>query len=113
MDNSLIQAELDLAEELILTCLFKDAHNPQVGGVTASFLALQGKSLTPLLNASILEAEAIVAPWLKENGYIDGEKLSLLLKNKLNKDVVIPDCRIIDIVRAIEPLLRFCGKFIQ
>lgn len=113
MSSEFIQAELDLAEEHILACLFKNAHNPQVGGVTATFLALQGKSLTPLLNSVILKAEAYIKPWLKDNGYVDGEKVTLFIKNKFNKDVAIPDFRMIEFTRSIEPLLMFCGKYLQ
>lgn len=113
MSNEFIQAELDLAEEHILTCLFKDAHNPQVGGVTATFLTLQGKSLAPLLNSTILKAEAYIKPWLKDNGYVDGTKVALYIKNKFNKDVTIPDFRMIEFTRSIEPMLQFCGKYLQ
>ncbi len=112
MDN-LIQTELDLAEEHILKCLFKSASKPQVGGLAATFLSLQGKSLTPLLNSSILSAEAFLKPWLKDNGYVDGEKLSLYIKNKFDREVVIPDFRLVEFARAIEPMLLICSKYLQ
>lgn len=110
--NDFIQTELDLAEEHILNCLFKSATNPQVRGLTATFLTLQGKSLTPLINSAILKAEAFIKPWLKDNGYVDGSKVSLYLKNQFNKDINIPDFRLIEFTRAIEPILNACGKWI-
>lgn len=111
--NEIIQKEFDIAEAHLLECLFKSSTNPQINTTVASFLALQGKSLTTMLNAAILEGEAYIQPWLTSEGYVDGSKLALLVKNKFGKDIAIPDFRMVELIKALEPALKFLSKFIQ
>lgn len=111
--STAIQNEFDIVEAHVLECLFKSSTNPQVNSITATYLALQGKSLHNMLNAAITESEAYITPWLTAEGYVDGSKLSLLIKNKFNKNIAIPDFRMIELTRAIEPVLKFLSKFIQ
>ena len=100
-------------EEHLLTCLFKSPNNIQINGFINSFVTLQGKSIESIINESIIKFETIVKPWLKPNGYVDGERISILLKNKFNRDITIPDFRMIELTRAVEPLLIMFGNIIQ
>lgn len=114
MKQSLIQIELDMVEEYILTCLFGSIQNPQVNSTIKSFLALKGKNLADIINDYIDKFEDIIKPLLKENGYVDGEKLSKLLKVKLNQNITLSgDCRLIDVARILEPQLLSIGSLIQ
>lgn len=113
MNNNLIQTELDMAEEHIISCLFGDVNNPQVNSTIRSFLALQGKSVAGVINEYIDKFEAIIKPMLKENGFIDGAKFSKLVKIKFNQDINIQDFRIIELTRILEPWLLDISKLIQ
>lgn len=113
MNNDLIQMELDMAEEHLLTCLFRDANNPQFNNTAKSFLMMSGKDPVSILNNSISQFETIVRPFLKENGYVDGNKLSQLIEIRFNKQVPIGDFRLIDVTRAIEPWLISLGSLLQ
>ena len=112
MDN-LIQMELDIVEEHLLTCLFRDANNPQFSSTAKSFFIMSGKDPIATLNSCISQFETLVRPFLKENGYVDGNKLSQLIEAKFNKQVPISDFRLIDVTRTFEPWLRTLGALIQ
>lgn len=111
--NNLVQMELDMVEEHLLTCLFRDANNPQFNSTAKSFFVMSGKDPIAMINSSITQFETAVRPFLKENGYVDGEKLSRLIAVKFNKQVPIGDFRLIDATRMIEPWLVSLGALIQ
>lgn len=114
MSKSLIQSELDMAEEYILTCIFGNVQNPQINSTIKSFLALKGKDPIELINEYIDKFEAIVKPLLKSNGYVDGEKLSKLLEIKLNQSISLTgDCRLIEVARVFEPQLKSIGSLLR
>lgn len=114
MKQNLIQIELDMVEEYILTCLFGNIQNPQVNSTIKSFLALRGANLAEIINSYIDRFEDIIKPLLKENGYIDGEKLSKLLEVKLNQNISLSgDCRLIDVARVFEQQLLSLGSLIR
>ena len=102
-----------MAEEHILTCLFRDAHNPQINSTIKSFLMMSGKNPVDMINNAITHFENIAKPFMKENGYIDGAKLSQLIAIRFNKQVPIGDFRLIDATRLLEPWLRSFGTLIQ
>lgn len=102
-----------MAEEYILTCIFGDIHNPQVNSTIKSFLAIKGRDLPDIINEYIDKFEACIKPLLKENGYVDGEKLSKLLEIKINQKISIEDCRLIDAARVLEPQLKSIGSLIR
>ena len=110
---NLKQTELDLFEEHVLSCLFGDAQNPRISGFIGTFLAFQGKTVDSVLNDSIQKFEQLALPLLDENGYVNGEKVSLILKQFTSEPVTIPNFRLIDISRQVEPLLRTIGSMIQ
>lgn len=111
--TNLIQAELDIVEEHLLSCLFQDANNPQINGAIKSYCAITGKNPIHLINDSITKFEQIVRPLMQENGMVSGEKLSQLLAVRFNKQIPLSDFRLIDITRAIEPWLLTLGTFLQ
>ena len=111
--NNLVQMELDMVEEHLLTCLFKDANNPQFNNTAKSFFVMSGKDPIAMLNTCISQFETAMRPFLKPNGYVDGAKLSQLIEAKFNKQVPIGDFRLIDVTRTLEPWLLTLGTFIQ
>lgn len=111
--HNLVQMELDMVEEHLLTCLFKDANNPQFNSTAKSFFVMSGKDPIAMINDSITQFETAVKPFLKENGYVDGSKISQLIEVKFNKQVPIGDFRLIDVTRALEPWLLTLGALIQ
>lgn len=111
--ESLIQAELDIVEEHILTCLFKDASNPQINAAVKSYCAITGKSHINFINENIQRFECVIRPLMNENGTVSGEKLSQLIEAKFNKQIPIGDFRLVDVSRAIEPWLMTLGAFLQ
>lgn len=113
MMQSLQQTELDLFEEHVLSCLFGDAHNPKVSSFIGTFLAFQGKSLEEVLNNTITSFERFAAPLLADNGFVDGEKAANIIHQIFGQTVALPNFRLIDISKAIEPFLRKVGSMIQ
>lgn len=113
MSNNLIQTELDMVEEYIITCLFGNVQQPKVNDLVKSFITLSGKNVISVINDTILKFENTVRPLLKENGYVDGEKFSNLLSIKFNQKIPIYDFRLIDGARAMEPILIMLRNFIQ
>lgn len=102
-----------MVEEHLLTCLFKDANNPQFNSTAKSFFVMSGKDPIAMLNTCISQFETVMRPFLKPNGYVDGAKLSQLIETKFNKQVPIGDFRLIDVTRTLEPWLLTLGAFIQ
>ena len=111
--NNQIQSELDIVEEHILNCLFGSASNPQINQTLRTGLVFIGKNHIQMINSAIIGFEQYVKPFLKDNGYIDGNKLSRLIEAKFNKQVPLGDIRMIEVSRAIEPLLLMLGSFIR
>lgn len=111
--SNLIQAELDIVEDHVLKCLFRDSQNPQINSTIKSFCVMSGKHHINIINDAITQFETAIRPFLKENGYVDGEKFSALLAMKFNKQIPMNDFRLVEVTRAIEPwLLRF-GTLLQ
>ena len=72
-----------------------------------------GQSHIKLINNGIQQFEQFAKPFLKENGYVDGLKLSRLIEVRFNKQIPIGDFRMIELTRAIEPWLKTLGSYIQ
>ena len=111
--QSLKQNEMDMFEEHVLSCLFGDAHSPKVSGFIGTYLAFQGKNLEGVINETITSFENFANPLLTDNGFVDGGKLSNLIEQLFGYQVQIPNFRLIDISRKIEPWLRTIGSIIQ
>ena len=111
--TNLIQMELDIVEEHLLTCLFQDANNPQINSTIKSYCAIIGKNPIHIINDYITRFEHIIKPLMQENGQISGEKLSQLIAAKFNKQIPLSNFRLIDVTRALEPWLLTLGTFLQ
>lgn len=111
--QNLIQAELDMVEEHVISCLFGNPNAPQVNSTVKMGLSFLGKNPIQVINLSILQFEDFIKPFLKENGYVDGNKLAQLIEIKFNKQIPIGDFRMIEFTRAIEPWLKMLGSYIQ
>ena len=111
--QSLIQAELDLVEEHLLQCLFGSSQSPIINSMIKTGLTFMGQSHIKLINSGLQQFEQFAKPFLKENGYVDGIKLSRLIEAKFNKQIPIGDFRMIELTRAIEPWLKALGSYIQ
>lgn len=112
MEN-LIQAELDIVEEHILTCLFGDATNPQINGAIKSYFTIIGQNPIHIINDNLKKFETIVKPYMNPNGKVSGEKISALLEARFNKQIPIGDFRMVEVTRMIEPWLKTLGTFLQ
>ena len=97
--ESVIQSELDIAEEYILSKLFGDIYNIKLGLVVNTVLNLKGVNLHNLINQKILEFENKIKPYMTETGYIDGNKLTETLTNKF---VILKGCITFPTLKPIE-----------
>lgn len=111
--QNLMQAELDLVEEHLLQCLFGSSQSPRINSMLKTGLAFMGQSHIKLINNGLQQFEQFAKPFLKENGYVDGLKLSRLIEARFNKQIPIGDFRMIELTRAIEPWLKTLGSYIQ
>lgn len=112
-----IQKELDLVEEYVLTNLFGDAQNPQVGNGVHMFLSFRGINLHKKINSTINLFETFMRPLMNKNGLVNGIKFVEAIENFFpNFDrtgLAITDFRLIDWVRKIEKPLQVVGQFIK
>lgn len=111
--QNLMQAELDLVEEHLLQCLFGSSQSPRINSMVKTGLTFMGQSHIKLINSGLQLFEQFAKPFLKENGYVDGLKLSRLIEARFNKQIPIGDFRMIELTRAIEPWLKTLGSYIQ
>lgn len=113
--ESLIQTELDLFETYILETVFTSSENPQLNGVVNTFLALRGIDFKEKLNAGITTFENFMKPLMTENGYVDGTKLSNILRTFVPEmqNTNIPNFRLIDVARKFEPILLMLGGYVR
>lgn len=111
--QNLMQTELDLVEEHLLQCLFGNAQAPRINSMIKTGLTFMGKNHIQIINVGLQQFEQMTKPFLKENGYVDGSKISRLIEAKFNKQIPIGDFRMIEFTRAIEPWLKTLGSYIQ
>lgn len=107
MDN-VIQSELDIAEEYILSKLFGDIYNIRLGMVANAVLNLKGVNLQDLINRKLLEIEDKVKPYMTETGYMDGNKLTETLTNKfpiLKGCITFPTLKPIEYAKILDELI--------
>ena len=111
--QNLMQAELDLVEEHLLQCLFGNSQSPRINPMIKTGLTFMGQSHIKRINSGLQQFEQFAKPFLKENGYVDGLKLSRLIEARFNKQIPIGDFRMIELTRAIEQWLKILGSYIQ
>ena len=115
--RSLIQRELDKAEEYILQILFKDIKNPVLSNKVKLFLIAKNINFDDWINHKIMIFEELSQDFMNENGYYNGEKLTkaLVLKYPILKGLEIPDIKPIELFKFLNNLIGIekIGDFIQ
>ena len=115
--RSLIQRELDKAEEYILQILFKDVKNPVLSNKVKLFLIAKNINFDDWINHKIMIFEEFSQDFMTENGYYNGEKLTkaLTLKYPVLEGIQIPDIKPIDLFKLLNELLCIeqIGQLIQ
>ena len=110
--EDLMQTELDIAEEYILTQVFGSVDNVRLSGV-ANWLFTQiskGKNFADFINENIQKLEFIAKGFITENGYINGNLLTEFLVKKapiLNGCVNLPTLKPIDYAKMLDSIINF------
>lgn len=115
--RSLVQRELDKAEEYIIKALFKDVNNPILSNKIRLLLVAKNIDFDKYVNNAIMIFEEFSQDFIKDNGYYDGEKLTKALQIKYPnlKGLTLPDMKPIEIVKIIDNFINLetIGNFIQ
>ena len=110
--EDLIQTELDIAEEYILTQIFGSVDNVRLSGV-ANWLFTQlskGKNFENFINENIQKLEFIAKGFITENGYINGNLLTEFIVKKapvLNGCINLPTLKPIDYAKLLDEIINF------
>ena len=110
--EDLIQSELDVAEEYILTQIFGSIDNVKLSGV-ANWLFTQvtkGKNFEVFINEYIQKFELIAKGFITENGYINGNSLTEVITTKapiLKGCINLPTLKPIDYAKMLDEIINF------
>lgn len=110
--EDLIQSELDIAEEYILTKIFGSIDDVKLSGV-ANWLFTQftkGKKFENFLNDNIKKFEFIAKGLMTENGYINGNSLTEIIIKKapvLNGCINLPTLKPLDYAKLLDEIINF------
>ena len=110
--EDLIQSELDMAEEYILTQIFGSIDNVKLSGV-ANWLFTQiskGKNFESFVNEYISKFEFIARSFMTENGYINGNALTEFITIKapiLKGCISLPTLKPIDYAKTLDGIINF------
>jgi hypothetical protein len=110
--EDLIQSELDIAEEYILTQIFGSIDNVKLSGV-ANWLFTQiskGKNFEDFINENIQKFELLAKGFITETGYINGNLLTEFLVKKapiLNGCINLPTLKPIDYAKLLDGIINF------
>ena len=98
-----IQKELDRVEEYILNQLFGDINNPVIDTKFQLFLAFKRKTFDEYINSKIEIFEELVKDYLREDGFLDGEKVSqmIVIQYPILSGLKLPSARLIDYAKMI------------
>ena len=112
-----IQKELDIAEEYVLTKLFGSVEQPIISPKIQLILTAKNINFDEYINLKINIFENVVKDFMKENGYLDGEKVSkvLALNFSFMQGITLPDMRLKELIKAVENFvpLEKLGELIQ
>lgn len=120
--EKLIQAELDMAEEYVIKCLFGSADLKQIQMRVSMpiklFLKSKNKTLLQVLNCKIAEFEAIMRPCMLPNGMVDVDFAVEALCHFMEWcDAAMPmpvkEIRLVDFCRRFDKPLHHLGRHIQ
>lgn len=110
--EDLMQSELDIAEEFILTQTFGSLDNVKLSGV-ASWLFSQitkGKNFEDFINDNINKFEFIAKGFMTETGYINGNTLTEFITAKapiLKGCISLPTLKPIDYAKTLDGIINF------
>jgi hypothetical protein len=98
-----IQKELDRVEEYILNQLFGDINNPVIDKKLKIYLTLKGITFDEFINSKIEIFEEFAKKFMREDGFLDGEKLSkvISIQYPILSGLNLPTARLIDYVKLI------------
>ena len=115
--RSLVQRELDRAEEYILTALFGDINRPKISPKVQLFLVAKNISFDDFINAKIAIFEDFSKEFMNDDGYYIGDKLTkaLTIQYPQLQGLEIPDIKPIDLAKTLNQLvgLEAIGQTIQ
>ena len=115
--RSLIQRELDRAEEYVLTALFGDINRPKISPKVQLFLVAKNIDFDDFINEKIAIFEEFSKDFMNDEGYYIGEKISKALAiqfpqlNGLN----LPNIKPIDLFKMLNQMIGIetIGQAIQ
>ena len=98
-----IQKELDRAEEYILNQLFGDINSPAIDKKFKIYLTLKGLTFDEFINSKIEIFEGFITNFMREDGLLDGEKLSkvITIQYPILSGLNLPSARPIEYVKLI------------
>lgn len=101
--RSEIQKELDRVEEYVLSQLFGDIENPVIDKKFQLFLAFKRTTFDEFINSKIEIFEEFTKKFMREDGLLDGEKLSevICIQYPILSGLKLPTARLIDYVKII------------
>lgn len=110
--EDLIQQELDIAEEYILTKLFGNINNIRLNAVPNWIFTqiAKGKSFENYINELIQKFEHISKDFMTDTGYLDGNKITEVITNKvpiLKGCVNLPTLKPIDYAKMLDEIIGF------
>lgn len=112
-----IQEELDLAEVYLLNKLIGDVNNPTIGPTLKLLTVVTGFNVENFINNQIEAIESRFKPLMDESGFIIGNRVKELLKDKgiASETIIVPDFKPIDLVKVIDHFLNLenIGQIIQ
>jgi hypothetical protein len=109
--EDLLQTELDIAEEYILTKLFGNVNNIRLNAVP-NWLFTQiakGKKFEDFLNENIQKLEFISKGFMTETGYLDGNRITEIICNKvpiLRGCVNLPTLKPIEYAKMLDEFIN-------
>lgn len=110
--EDLIQSELDVAEEYILTQIFSSIDNVKLTGL-AGILFTQlskGKNFENFINEQLQKLEFYARCFMTENGYVNGNALTEALTTKapiLKGCINLPTLKPIEYAKMLDEFINF------
>ena len=110
--EDLIQAELDIAEEYVLTRIFGSLDNVKLTGIAGfAFTQLsKGKNFENYINEQLQKLEFFARCFMTDNGYVNGLTLTEAITTKvpiLRGCISLPTLKPIDYAKMLDEFINF------